>query len=106
MPQREQYLFVCINRRPPDNPKGSCAAKGSEVIYEELRKVLAERGLNRVKARACSCSCLDNCADGPSICVEPHHVIYGHVTLADVPEIADALAAGRIVDRLVTSGKK
>lgn len=101
MPQREQYLFVCINRRPEGNPKGSCAAKGSEAIYEELRKVLAERGLNRVMARACSCSCLDMCADGPSICVEPHNVIYKGVTLADVPDIADALEAGRVVERLV-----
>jgi len=101
MAQREQYLFVCVNRRPDDNPKGSCAAKGSEAVYEELRKVLAERGLNRVKARACSCSCLDMCSDGPSICVEPHHVMYRGVTLADVPEIADALEAGRVVDRLV-----
>jgi len=106
MPQLEQYLFVCINRRAEDNPKGSCAAKGSEMIYEELRKVLAQRGLNRVKARACSCSCLDNCADGPSICVEPHNVMYSHVTLADVPEIADALEAGRIVERLVTTPEK
>lgn len=104
MPQRDQYLFVCINRRPEGNPKGSCAAKGSEAIYEELRKVLAARGLHRVKARACSCSCLDMCADGPSISVEPHHVMYRGVTLADVPEIADALEAGRIVDRLVSKG--
>ena len=30
MAMRKRYVFVCINRRPDDNPKGCCAAKGSE----------------------------------------------------------------------------
>jgi (2Fe-2S) ferredoxin len=50
--------------------------------------------------RVASCSCLDLCHNGPSICVEPEHVCYGHVTLADVPEIVEALAQGRVVERL------
>ena len=104
MPQREQYLFVCVNRRPDGSPKGSCAERGSEEIFSSLRTLLADRGLMKVKARACSCSCLDMCADGPSIVVEPHHVIYARVTLEDLPEIAEAVAAGTIVDRLVIKG--
>ena len=37
MPQRRRYLFVCTNRRPDDNPKGSCAAKGSEEVQKALK---------------------------------------------------------------------
>ena len=37
MPHRERYLFVCINRRPDDNPKGSCAQKGSEELVKKLK---------------------------------------------------------------------
>jgi (2Fe-2S) ferredoxin len=100
MNQRQHYLFVCVNRRPDDNPKGSCAARGSERVYEELRRLLAERGLHRAVARACSCSCLDGCATGPTVCVEPEHVVYGRVTVADVAEIVDALERGEVVQRL------
>ena len=36
-----------------------------------------------------------------TILVEPDHFFYGRVTLADVPEIADALAQNKRVERLV-----
>jgi (2Fe-2S) ferredoxin len=100
MPQRQHYVFVCLNRRPDDSPKGSCAGSGSEAIYDALRKAVADRKLHRDVVRVGSCSCLDLCHAGPSICVEPDHVCYGKVTLADVPEIVDALAGGRVVERL------
>ena len=83
--------------------RGSCAAKGSEEIRMALKELLAARGLAKVEARACTSSCLDQCSSGVSILVEPDHFFYGHVTLADVPEIVDALAQGGRVDRLVLS---
>lgn len=100
MPLRRQYLMVCMNRRPDGSPKGSCAERGSEGIYQALRAALKERGLARVEARAVSCSCLDACFTGPSILVEPDHVLYGRVTVEDLPEILDAIERGGIVDRL------
>lgn len=100
MPLRRQYLLVCLNRRPDGSPKGSCAERGSESIYQALRAALKERGLARIEARACSCSCLDACVTGPSILVEPDHVMYGRVTLEDLPEILDAVAKGTVVERL------
>jgi (2Fe-2S) ferredoxin len=105
VPHRERYLFVCINRRPDDDPKGSCAAKGSEQIADELKVAVARIGAKK-KIRACKSSCLDLCEIGASIVVEPDHVAYGHVTLADVEEIARATAEGRIVERLVVYPKK
>ena len=106
MPHRDRYLFVCINRRTPDDPKGSCAAKGSEEVVKELKAELAKIGAKRA-VRACSSSCLDLCESGVSVVVEPDHVAYGGVTLADVPEIARAAADGTIVERLVVQdGRK
>lgn len=101
MPQRQHYLFVCLNKRPEESPKGSCGAKGSEAIYDALRKGAFEKGLHHQVVRACSCSCLDLCHIGPSICVEPEHICYGRVKLEDVPEIVQALADGTVVQRLV-----
>ena len=101
MPQRQRYLFVCTNRRPDDNPKGSCAAKGSEAVHQALKVELFQRGLAKVEARVCTASCLDQCETGVSVLVEPDHFFYGRVTVQDVPEIVEALQKGDRVERLV-----
>jgi len=99
--QRKRYLFVCINRRADDNPKGCCASKDSEEVYKALKEEVAARGLAKLEARVCSTSCLDQCETGVTILVEPDHFFYGHVTVADVPEIVDGLFMGQPVKRLV-----
>jgi (2Fe-2S) ferredoxin len=101
MPKRQRYLFVCINRRPDDNPKGCCVAKGSEDVYKALKAEVAARGLAKIEARVCTSSCLDQCATGVTILVEPDHFFYGRVTVADVPEIVDRLTVSQRVERLV-----
>jgi (2Fe-2S) ferredoxin len=101
MALRQRYLFVCTNRRAHDDPKGCCAARGSEEIRAALKEQLKTRGLARLGARACKSSCLDQCSSGVCILVEPDHFFYGHVTLKDVPEIVEALAENRRVERLV-----
>ena len=99
--QRKRYLFVCINRRAEDNPKGCCAAKDSERVYRALKEEIAERGLAKLEARVCTSSCLDQCATGVTVLVEPDHFFYGRVTIADVPDIVDGLVIGQPVKRLV-----
>jgi (2Fe-2S) ferredoxin len=101
--QRKRYLFVCVNRRAEDNPKGSCAAKQSEEVYKALKEQVATRGLAKLEARVCTSSCLDQCDSGVTILVEPDHFFYGHVTVADIPEIVDGLVNGAPVKRLVIS---
>ncbi len=100
MPFRERFLFVCTNRRKEDDPRGSCAAKGSEKIADDLKLAIGKLGAAK-RIRACKSSCLDLCESGVSIVVEPDHVAYGNVKPEDVEEIAKATAEGRIVERLV-----
>jgi (2Fe-2S) ferredoxin len=99
--RRKHYLFVCINRRADDNPKGCCAAKDSEEVHRALKAEIAARGLAKLEARVCTSSCLDQCDTGVTVLVEPDHFFYGRVTVADVPEIVDGLATGKPVKRLV-----
>ncbi len=99
--QRKRYLFVCINRRAEENPKGCCAAKDSEEVYRALKGEVAARGLAKLEARVCTSSCLDQCETGVTVLVEPDHFFYGRVTVADVPEIVDGLVKGQPVKRLV-----
>ena len=103
MPQPQRYIFVCINNRTEDHPKGSCTARGSEEVRLALKEELAARGLAKVEARVCASSCLDQCSSGVCILVEPDHFFYGRVTVADVAEIVEGLAIGHRVDRLVLS---
>src|ERR1700676_2732438 len=100
MPQRAHYLFICSNRRPDDDPRGSCAAKGSEAVRAALKEQLAARGLAQLGARACTSSCLDQCATGVTILVEPDHFFYGRVTIADVPAFVDGIVSGHRIERL------
>ena len=101
--KRKRYLFVCINRRAEDNPKGCCADKDSEEVYRALKGEIAARGLAKLEARVCTSSCLDQCATGVTVLVEPDHFFYGHVTVADVPEIVDGLVTDQPVKRLVVT---
>jgi len=101
VPPRKHYLFVCTNHRDPGTPKGSCATRGAVAIHAAIKQGLAARGLAKSEARACTSSCVDVCWAGPIVAVEPDGYFYGRVTLADVPEILDALANGTRVERLV-----
>ena len=101
MAKRQRYLFVCVNRRPDGTPKGSCAARGAVELHAALKERLKQRGLLEYQVRACTSSCLDTCWAGPTVAVEPDHYFYGRVQLQDVDELVDALAEGRVVERLV-----
>ena len=94
------HVFVCENRRPADDPRGCCAAKGSEAIRAALKAEIARRGLKK-EIRANAAGCLDACAYGPSIVVYPEGVWYGGVRVEDVPEIVEShLVNGVPVERL------
>jgi len=104
--QRKRYLFVCINRRSEDNPKGCCAAKDSEQVFKALKEEIAARGLAKLEARVCTSSCLDQCDTGATVLVEPDHFFYGCVTVADVSEIVDGLVSGQPVKRLMVAADR
>jgi (2Fe-2S) ferredoxin len=70
-------------------------------VYRALKEELAARGLAKLEARVCTSSCLDQCATGVTVLVEPDHFFYGRVRVADIPEIVDGLVSGEPVKRLV-----
>jgi len=100
MARYEKHVFICTNRRDPDNPKGSCALKGSEKVRELFKKELYERGL-KGQMRANAAGCLDQCEHGVTVVVYPEQVWYCHVTPDDVKEIVEEhLLGNRPVERL------
>jgi (2Fe-2S) ferredoxin len=99
------HVFVCENRRDADDPRGCCAAKGSEAIRQALKEEIARRGLKR-EVRANAAGCLDACAHGPTVVVYPEGIWYGGVRVEDVPEIVERhLVNGVPVERLRIDGR-
>lgn len=100
MPLLERHVFVCVNERDPDSPKGCCSAKGSAEVRSRLKQLAHDAGL-RGTVRINGAGCLDQCAHGVTVVVYPEAVWYGHVTLDDVDELFhEHVLNGRVVERL------
>lgn len=100
MPTPDKQILVCLNQRPPENPRGSCAAKGAEELFSRLKTLVAERGLSR-RMMVTRTGCLKHCSRGVTLAVHPDNVWYAGVTLADLDEIIEShLLGGVPVERL------
>ncbi len=96
-----RHIFICTNRRKEDDPKGSCALKGSDEIRDLFKKELHARGL-KTKVRANKAGCLDVCERGPNVVIYPEGVWYSHVSKDDVVEIIEKhIVNGEVVERLL-----
>jgi (2Fe-2S) ferredoxin len=101
MPSLQRHVFVCINERAPDNPKGCCKLRGGVDVRDRLKAELSARGLSKV-IRANNAGCLDQCELGVTVVVYPEQVWYGRVTADDIPEIVEKhLIGGEVVTRLL-----
>ena len=101
MPSFARHVFVCINERAADHPRGCCKAKGGGEVRDALKKALKARGLDD-RIRANNAGCLDQCEQGITVVVYPEQVWYGHVTEADIPELVERhLVKGELVERLL-----
>jgi (2Fe-2S) ferredoxin len=100
VPKPERHVLVCLNSRPPGNPKGCCAEKGSEALYDKLKAMVKDRGLaGRVIVNRTSC--LKHCSRGITMAVYPENVWYAGVREGDLEQICTAhLEGGEPVERL------
>jgi (2Fe-2S) ferredoxin len=88
VPKPERQILVCVNSRPPGNPKGSCGEKGSQELFDRLKELVGERGLGE-RVMVNRTYCLKHCSRGPA-----DNVWYAGVTAADLEAICDAHAEG------------
>lgn len=101
MPSFQRHVFVCINERTADHPRGSCKARGGVEVRDALKSELTRRGLSKA-IRANNAGCLDQCEGGVTVVVYPEQTWYGGVTIGDVSELVEEhLINGRVVKRLL-----
>ena len=94
------HVFICTNRRPDDNPRGSCAQSGSEALRDHMKAAQKKLGLKDVRIN--SAGCLDRCGKGPVMVIYPDGIWYTFKSPADIDEILDAhVVKGGRVERLM-----
>ena len=100
MPKPARQVLVCLNTRPPGNPKGSCGEKGSEELFHLLKSRVKQSGLADVMVNRTNC--MKHCSQGITVAVQPDNAWYAHVTPEDLDEIVEGhLRGGRVVERLL-----
>jgi (2Fe-2S) ferredoxin len=99
-PPYERHVFICLNERPKDHPRGDCKSRGSEAVLNRFKELVDQMKL-KPRIRAQKAGCLDTCELGVSVVVYPEAVWYKQVTVADVDEIVQShLVNGVPVERL------
>ena len=69
MARYQHLVFVCSNRRPRDNPKGSCAPKGAQEVLGLLKQAVHSLGFKR-NIRVVESGCLNCCNRGVTLVVQ------------------------------------
>ncbi|MBI2429740.1 MAG: (2Fe-2S) ferredoxin domain-containing protein [Ignavibacteriales bacterium] len=102
----QKHIFVCINERPENDPKGCCLLKGSVEIRDTFKNELKKLGISST-VRANNAGCLDACEFGPTIVIYPEGVWYGGVKKEDIQEIIqEHIIQGKVVERLLIKEPK
>lgn len=97
----ERHVFVCLNEREPDNPKGSCKHRGADAIFNTLKVGASKAGLGD-NVRINRAGCMEHCSKGPSVVVYPEAVWYRIPTVQDAEEILrEHIVGGKVVERLL-----
>jgi len=84
--------FVCTNKRPDGHPKPCCANRDGLQLRDELKKMVAARGLD-ASVKVFQSGCLSHCEQGPTVVTYPDGRVHVGVAAADLPGLLDALAA-------------
>lgn len=99
MAKPERFLFVCINERDSEHPRGSCYQRGAADVFNELREAQGRHDLLNIKV--VYGGCMEACTSGPVVAVMPDNIWYGGVTVDDCDAIiTEHVMAGRPIEML------
>lgn len=94
------HVFCCINERPSDHPRGSCAARGSVNLHKYMKERAQELEISGIRIN--KAGCLDRCELGPVLVIYPQAVWYHFESQQDIDDILEGhIIGGQTVDRLL-----
>ena len=85
----KRHAFACFTQRPPNHPRGSCAAAGAQPLWDRLGKAIESRRLADIGFTATGC--LGFCKAGPLMVVYPEGLWYKQATIETAEAILDSL---------------
>jgi (2Fe-2S) ferredoxin len=101
MKKPDYLLLLCNSYRVAGDSQGACNKKGAAKLLQYIAEEAADRGLDVVVTTT---ACLNVCAQGPIMVVQPNNFWYGGVSSEDaVDEILDALENGEAADKYIIS---
>jgi (2Fe-2S) ferredoxin len=101
MPKSLKHIFICIQSRPENHPRGSCASKGGIDVFQEFMQQFDTHKLYDRYALV-NTGCLGPCDMGPSVLIYPEGVMYKGIKKTDVVTIIEEhLLGGKPVERLM-----
>lgn len=105
IPQPAFYIFKCEQSAPPGMPKPSCVTKDSEGLFQYTAKKLMMEGV-MMTAPIVRTSCMNRCAQGPIMLIEPGHTMYVGLTEEKIDRIiAEHIIGGNVVEEYVIDGE-
>jgi (2Fe-2S) ferredoxin len=94
MKKPDFMILVCNSYRVVGDAQGACNRKGATGLLQYINEGCSDRGLNAVVTTT---ACLNVCAQGPIMVVQPNNFWYGGINEDRVDEILDALENGEAV---------
>jgi (2Fe-2S) ferredoxin len=99
MKKPEHMIMVCNSYRVTGEAMGACNKKDAVAMVQYITEECADRGIDAVVTTT---ACLNICAQGPVIVVQPGNFWYGKVNgETEVDEILDALENGQACDKYI-----
>ena len=104
IPQPSFFILKCEQSAPPGMPKPSCVKaedKESQELFQHLAQSLMMKGIVGTVAPV-KTGCLNRCALGPVMLVEPGHTMYVGLTKEKIDKIIDEhIIGGNVVSEYV-----
>jgi (2Fe-2S) ferredoxin len=98
MKKPEYLILLCNSYRVAGDAQGACNKKGATDLLQYVTEEAADRGLD---VAVSTTACLNVCAQGPVLVIQPNNQWYGGVDSEEkIDEILDALEEGGIVEEL------
>lgn len=101
MKKPEYLILLCNSYRVAGDAQGACNKKGATSLLQYVAEEAADRGLD---VAVSTTACLNLCAQGPVMVVQPNNYWYGGVDSEEaIDDILDALEEGEAADKYLIS---
>jgi (2Fe-2S) ferredoxin len=96
MKKPKYHILVCNSYRIAGDSQGACNKKGGVGFIQYIIEGASDRGLD---ATVSSTGCLNVCAQGPIVVIQPNNFWYGNINEKAIDEILDALENDELVEK-------